>query len=259
MAALAISGGYALLSAIWILLSDRVLLYGSLGASRSVLLASSAKGGLFVLVTGTILFLVADRFLSRQRASEDHWRESQRQQARINELAIRQGYEDVLDVVTGGRLVLMSEDELLDSLGETVLPQSELDDPIELQAARRQIAVVPEVFSLPDRDAFVLAVTEALTNALKHGRRAEYRVCRTAECVQVVIRDFGPGIDFRMLPKTTLIQGFSTTNTMGLGFTIMLEVCDRVLLATSATGTTVVLELELADELVRKRATVAVA
>ncbi|HSK47693.1 MAG TPA: ATP-binding protein [Coriobacteriia bacterium] len=245
--ALAISSAYALISVLWIFLSDRALLSGSLRPD-DIVLASSIKGALFVVVTATILFLVTERYLARQRLSEDRHLESQREQLIVNQRAVRQGYVDVLDVVTGGRLVLMTEDELSDSLGEEVLQLHELSDPMGLATARRAVACAPEVFDLPDRDCFVLAVTEALTNALKHGRRAEYRVCRTAECVQVVVRDFGPGIDFHLLPKATLIQGFSTTKTMGMGFTIMLEICDRVLLATSDKGTVVVLELELAKE-----------
>ena len=221
---------------------------GSLGAPQIVFL-SSVKGGLFVLVTGTILFLVTDRYLSRQRVAEDRLLVSQREQLVINEQAVRQGYVDVLDAVTGGKLILMTEAELNDSLGdEELLPLHELNDPMELASARRLVACAPGVCTLRDRGCFVLAVTEGLTNALKHGQRAEYRVCRTADSVQVVIRDFGPGIDFHMLPKSTLIQGFSTTKTMGMGFTVMLEVCDRVLIATSASGTVLVLELQAATE-----------
>jgi anti-sigma regulatory factor (Ser/Thr protein kinase) len=243
--ALAITAAYAVVSAAWILLSDRALLYGSLTA-QDIVLASSIKGGLFVLATGAILFFMTDHYLSVQHVSEECRLAVQRDQLIANEQALRQGYVDVLDVVTGGRLILMTEDEIAGSLGEEILAQHELTDPIELHTARRLVAGVPEVFGLGDRDAFVLAVTEALTNALKHAGAGEYRVCRTTDSVQVVIRDSGPGIDFHLLPKATLIQGFSTTKTMGMGFTIMLEVCDRVLLATSASGSVVVLELKLA-------------
>jgi anti-sigma regulatory factor (Ser/Thr protein kinase) len=244
-AALAITAAYAAVSTAWILLSDRALLYGSLSA-QDIVIASSIKGGLFVLATGAILFFMTDHYLSVQHVSEECRLVAQRDQLIANEQALRQGYVEVLDVVTGGRLILMTEDEITGSLGEEILAQHELSDPIELHTARRLVAGVPEVFSLGERDAFVLAVTEALTNALKHAGAGEYWVCRTADSVQVVIRDSGPGIDFHLLPKATLIQGFSTTKTMGMGFTIMLEVCDRVLLATSASGSVVVLELKLA-------------
>ena len=52
----------------------------------------------------------------------------------------------------------------------------------------------------------------------------------------------GPGIDFRTLPKATLVAGFSTAATLGMGFTIMLQLCDRVLISTHPGRTVVVLE-----------------
>ena len=51
-----------------------------------------------------------------------------------------------------------------------------------------------------------------------------------------------PGIDFRTLPRATLQRGFSTASSLGMGFTIMLQVCERVLLSTHPGRTTVVLE-----------------
>jgi len=62
------------------------------------------------------------------------------------------------------------------------------------------------------------------------------------DLLQVLIRDDGPGIDFRTLPKATLVRGFSTASSLGMGFTIMLQSCERVLLATRPGRTSIVLE-----------------
>ncbi len=242
--ALMIAGGYAVVAALWILFSDR-LLVAVVANARIAATVSEIKGELFVVVTAALLFWVINRYLARLRTSEDRFVEAQAE-IRVKELAVRQGYVDVLDAVTGGKLILITEDELPSLLGDPLMAPRELVDPKGLSAAR---AVVAETIAgLPVRDpaSLILAASEALTNAVKHGRRGEYGVYRSGDCLQVLVRDFGPGIDFRALPKATLIQGFSTTNTMGLGFTIMLEVCDRVLLTTSAHGTIVILELELA-------------
>jgi anti-sigma regulatory factor (Ser/Thr protein kinase) len=85
-------------------------------------------------------------------------------------------------------------------------------------------------------------VCEALTNALKHARGGTYQVFAKDGCVQVAIADEGPGIDFRTLPRATLVPGFSTAASLGMGFTIMLQLCDRVLLCTRPGRTEVGLE-----------------
>ena len=60
--------------------------------------------------------------------------------------------------------------------------------------------------------------------------------------------DCGHGIDSLILPKAVLRRGFSTKPSLGFGYTIMLEVADRVLLCTGTSGTTVVLIRNLRDE-----------
>ena len=83
---------------------------------------------------------------------------------------------------------------------------------------------------------------EALDNALKHAGGGAYQVFARDDCLQVAISDDGPGIDFRTLPRATLVPGFSTAASLGMGFTIMLQLCERVLLTTRPGHTVVVLE-----------------
>lgn len=240
---LIVVSGYAISAALWIVLSDRVL-FALVSGSRAAVL-SSEKGALFVVVTSLVLFSVIYRYLSRLRASEARFMQAQAE-IREKELAVRQGYVDVLDAVTGGKLILATRSELVGWLGEPMMESHALTSPSELAEARRTIANAVSDSAVTDLDSLILACSEALTNAVKHGGRGEYALYMSGECLQVLVRDYGPGIDFRALPKATLIQGFSTTSTMGLGFTIMLEVCDRVVLATDSHGTMVLLELSLA-------------
>jgi len=78
--------------------------------------------------------------------------------------------------------------------------------------------------------------------ALKHAGRGTYQTFATDDCIQVTVTDDGPGIDFRTLPKATLVSGFSTAASLGVGFTIMLQLCSRVLLYTRPGRTEVGLE-----------------
>jgi ligand-binding sensor protein/anti-sigma regulatory factor (Ser/Thr protein kinase) len=163
---------------------------------------------------------------------------------------IRQAYVDVLDAVTGGKLILLTEEELAADLGTPFGVAVEFSSPAELTEARRAVVAAAErCFPGRIRHTDLLSTAgEALDNALKHAKSGTYRVFAKGDDLQVAISDDGPGIDFRTLPRATLVPGFSTAASLGMGFTIMLQLCERVLLATRPGRTTVVLEFAAARE-----------
>jgi anti-sigma regulatory factor (Ser/Thr protein kinase)/ligand-binding sensor protein len=171
------------------------------------------------------------------------------QALRRQEEAIRRAYVDVIDAVTGGKLVLLTEEALARELGQPVGDAMEIDSAAQLAEARRRVLDAAEL-RYPGRmhDADVLSpVSEALDNALKHGRRGTFQVFARDGYLQVAVTDEGPGIDFRTLPRATLVPGFSTAASLGMGFTIMLQLCARVLLSTRPGHTEVVLEIAAGD------------
>jgi len=157
--------------------------------------------------------------------------------------AIRQAYSDVIDAVTGGRLIILGEDELGEALTGTTGEEFEIRDPAELGLARRRLQ--EELGDIPLLRDLTLAFSEGVTNMLKHAGGGTYRISKDRRCVRMVLSDHGRGIDFRDLPKATLLPGFSTKQTMGMGFTLMMELTDRLLLCTDIRGTTLVLESDL--------------
>lgn len=163
---------------------------------------------------------------------------------RLQEEGIRRAYVDVLDAVTGGKLILLTEKELHAELGEPLSDPVPFRTPAELAAARRMLVRTAEAgFPGRVRHTDVLStVGEALDNAIKHGGGGTYQAFARDGSLQVAVADEGPGIDFRTLPRATLQRGFSTASSLGMGFTIMLQVCERVLLSTHPGRTTVVLE-----------------
>lgn len=88
---------------------------------------------------------------------------------------------------------------------------------------------------------FAIAVGEAITNALKHASGGFVYLGKTAEEIWVGIVDSGPGIDALVLPSAVLRRGFSTKTSLGLGYAIMLDVVDSLLLMTGSGGTTIIL------------------
>lgn len=156
--------------------------------------------------------------------------------------AIRQAYVDVIGAVTGGRLVLMTSDELDEALGQPLTERRPLIEGDLARCRHEVVDVMSQAGVTADPMTAVVAIGEAATNALKHAGGGSYRVFRTNGTLQVDVSDCGPGIDFAHLPKATLLAGYSSTQTLGMGFTIMLDLADRVLLATEPGHTEVVLE-----------------
>jgi anti-sigma regulatory factor (Ser/Thr protein kinase)/PAS domain-containing protein len=163
---------------------------------------------------------------------------------RRQEETIRRAYVDVLDAVTGGKLILLTDEELAGQLGVPLTDAMQFLTPRDLSRARGVVARAAAA-AFPDwapETDIRTPVGEALVNAQRHAGGGIYQLYAHGDVLQVVVRDEGPGIDFRTLPRATLQRGFSTASSLGMGFTIMLQVCERVLLSTHPGRTTVVLE-----------------
>ena len=61
--------------------------------------------------------------------------------------------------------------------------------------------------------------------------------------MQVRVSDRGPGIRAEELPATLFESGFSTKVSLGMGYTLMLQLADAIWLATGPEGT--VLQVEM--------------
>jgi len=89
--------------------------------------------------------------------------------------------------------------------------------------------------------SYLIGVGEAMTNALVHAEAGTLYAGKVGDCMWVAVDDDGFGIDSLLIPQATIGKGFSTKSSMGFGFTLMLEVADKILLSTGPEGTTVLL------------------
>lgn len=160
---------------------------------------------------------------------------------------IRAEYVAVFAAITGARLVLVTQDEIDAELGGAVGRRGMVSVDKDLSQARADILGTLRAQGVEDPEGFLIAIGEALANAVKHATWATYQVRRLDGVVQVEIRDDGPGIDFHSLPQGALVPGYSTQPTVGMGFTLMLGLSQRLLLATGPSGTTVLLETKAAE------------
>lgn len=151
-------------------------------------------------------------------------------------------YRDTILSVTEGKLKICDAEEVLPYV-ESAQVRIEVNNAETLAMARNQTRnVCTEAGLNGDRlDEFVIAAGEAITNAVKHAGTGCVYAGTSDGAVWVCVADTGKGIDSLILPKVVLQRGFSTKRSLGLGYSIMLSIADRVFLNTGASGTTVVL------------------
>lgn len=170
-------------------------------------------------------------------------------QARLEaEAEKRTFYRDALCAVTRGKLVLCEPEEIAAAWEASGLNKGEqqINEVADVPKSRRFIEGALADESLSDEkvaDA-ALCVTEAVGNVVKHAERGTLAVRVADDRVTIRVQDVGPGIDFAHLPNAVLAAGFSTAPSLGMGYSILLEMMDRVFLATDSRGTTILLEIQ---------------
>ena len=162
-----------------------------------------------------------------ERSMEEHKRRFYRETI----LSATQGKLDICDAANIEPYILEAQREI------------EVRTPADVGLARRSIETFCREHGLGGDVLywFMLATVEATTNALKHGRYGQVCAGTVDRSVWVAVSDMGAGIESLILPKAVLRGGFSTKPSMGLGYSVMLDVADRVLLKTDREGTIVVL------------------
>ncbi len=151
-------------------------------------------------------------------------------------------YRDTILTVTGGKLDVCDYADVEPFVVRSSI-SVKIEDTSRVGYGRHQTKKMLDEFGLTgDRlDEFMVGVGEAITNAVKHGVRGTVYVGHDDALVWTVVADQGGGIESLILPRAVLLRGFSTKPSLGLGYSIMLDVSDRMLLSTGPSGTNVVL------------------
>lgn len=153
-------------------------------------------------------------------------------------------YREAIEAVTGGKLLLVGREELSAYAETEPIFEMTVNVPQEINTVRSHVERLLQAIGMPEKEIFLVtvSVSEAVTNALKHAGGGSCKVWLMSDKVRIEISDCGSGISFKNLPKATLMQHFSTTKSLGCGFTIMLKFLDKIIMATDSGGTTVILE-----------------
>ena len=178
-------------------------------------------------------------------ASRSRRRERERMEADQLEL-----YRNVFLAATAGRLRLCEARELAvqwarpgeGTLREGPLPVDKERDIWRVREAVRSVCgrIAMDVERAADLE---LCVCEAATNALQHGRGGFVEIA--VECGRVCVRisDQGQGIAWEDLPRAALHRGWTSADSAGVGFTLIIETADCVRLCTGPEGTTLIREM----------------
>ncbi len=264
-ALLGVRGG--ILTALVSVLLARLFLFSGQqqGAARLLsapIIADDIEFG--ALLLGTLTIAVVTGFLqtalSEVRATGDRLNDANRSLAESNrdlatantrlleaEQERRVFHRDVLMAVTGGKLRLVEPDDMPPAdlgLGEPSLSVA-LEEPRDASALRRTLQKLGEERNMAYEQVADLCtgVTEAATNAVKHGRGGIAQVWTLPDAIIVQINDRGEGIAPVSLARATLDAGYSTRKSLGMGFFLMLQSSDTLVLATSDSGTCILLRV----------------
>jgi anti-sigma regulatory factor (Ser/Thr protein kinase) len=162
----------------------------------------------------------------------------------------QQFYREVIRAVTNGKF------ELEDEGGVPLVGELVADLPVhngaEYARAREAIQAAAEKAGMAEEraDDVLIAAGEAISNALKHAGGGRCAVYAAPESVVVRITDEGGGIRSLDLPNVILKPGFSTKISLGMGYSLMLKLTDRVWLSTTPEGTVVQIEKKVKAPLV---------
>lgn len=154
----------------------------------------------------------------------------------------RRFYRETILSVTDGKLDVCDPEQIEPYIANSHLVM-DLGHASQLAHARHSVEGFVRDAGLHDEQIgpLILGVGEATTNAIKHADQACVYAGAGQGRVWIAVSDKGTGIDSLILPRAVLLRGFSTKPSLGLGYTVILDVSDHVLLTTGEQGTTVVL------------------
>jgi PAS domain S-box-containing protein len=184
--------------------------------------------------------------ISRDITERKRIEEERRQADLAAERDKRRFYRETILAVTRGRFEIGDPEEA-SKWARNPEFAVRVTDSAKMWIARHEVVAYCRKAGLPEDSAqdLQLGVGEALGNAVKHAGGGLVEAGTRDGLVWVAVTDRGSGIDTFVLPKAALMMGFSTKASMGLGYTLILEVCDHVKLATGPKGTTVYMEKRL--------------
>lgn len=161
-------------------------------------------------------------------------------------------YRDVIFAATQGKFLLISKEEVRKYKEGNVFCEGIIKERSDIPACRNFARECLELkgFNKTKVMSWLLVLSEAITNTIKHAEEGKMTLVESEQNSEIrfVIEDRGPGFCLQELPKTTLLEGYSTKKSMGQGFTLMMKMAKQVLLCTSPKGSTIILTFDSSQD-----------
>ncbi|MEX2105078.1 MAG: ATP-binding protein, partial [Bacilli bacterium] len=156
-------------------------------------------------------------------------------------------YRDVIYSVTEGKLTLIDDQELKWIVTQETVVEVPIYKKTDAKTCRETIEKLMASYDLSDKKRFniLLCVSEAVTNVIKHAGEGKMKVYYVENVLTIVVEDKGSGIELSDIPKTTLLKGYSTKVSLGHGFSLLVNLMDKIRVNTGPKGTTVVMEIQI--------------
>ncbi|BCG58194.1 HD domain-containing phosphohydrolase [Paenibacillus sp. URB8-2] len=152
-------------------------------------------------------------------------------------------YKDVIETLSNNKVnICLTKEEVNDQLG-TFIASMDVNNKADVGLSRSFVAG----YYTDQQDAkrlmhIKLAVSEGVTNLIKHAVGGEISLYDKQGTLQIFITDRGSGIPLHELPKTVLIPGYSSKRSLGKGFALIHASTDHISLHTNGKGTSLLLE-----------------
>jgi anti-sigma regulatory factor (Ser/Thr protein kinase) len=155
-------------------------------------------------------------------------------------------YRSTILAATDGKLIVTEPKAIVEIAGPTISTWK-LREPEDIGNLRAVIKQIVESEGMdPDRvSRFVICAGEAMTNAVKHAGGGIVSLHRGGDGFILVVADKGPGIEATAIPEVALRRSYSTAESLGIGYKVMISFADKVYLATEPEGTMVAIQMAL--------------
>lgn len=160
------------------------------------------------------------------------------QNSKISHLAEFRYFREEIYAATEKKMLLVTEQEIKEHSVGRLLFFKKLRTTQDIPKTREMLSKVLETKNVEDGCYMnmLLAVSELTTNVIKHAERGSIMVIETDEEYICLIQDKGPGFELKDLKDKTLAAGYSTKDSLGFGFSILLKLTDQLLLANTDHG-----------------------
>lgn len=200
----------------------------------------------YVWCVELLIFILASYFISYLIAKYSLRMEEAVQQERVERERLFTTYKQVVQAVTQGALQLLSPEEYEREYGQDQpLLTLDIQDKSDITHIRdevdRFLMERLDNWEDPLRSRALLCLSEAVTNVVKHTPGGQILVFIDSTGPRFHVVDRGKGLDLNKLPYMLFVKGFSTGNTLGAGFPIMMRYLKQITVCTSPNGTALVL------------------